>query len=120
MDTVYLEFTAGIDDAGQPEPLVEIGLPVQIARQITVDGRTEVVDDYLGVTIRPSAKPDAEIPGRIVPNTRIVATRAPGVMEHLLGRGDFRLTDPPGRKATAGTADHRASRQRRARNRTEE
>ena len=34
MDTVYLEFTGGFDSEGQPEPLVEIGIPVQISRQV--------------------------------------------------------------------------------------
>lgn len=117
MDTTYLEFTAGLDEHGQPEPLVEIGLPIMVARQLPTG---EVVDDLTAVRIRPSAKPAAEIPGRIVPNTRIVATRSPGVVEHLLSRGDYRLCDPPGRRATERTADHRASRQRRAKNRIEE
>lgn len=116
MDTTYLEFLAGIDDQGCPEPLVEIGLPVRVTRQVG----PEVVDDYQTVRIRPSAKSETEIPGRIVPGTRIVATRSPAVVEHLLGRGDYRLTDPPGTRATQTTADHRAGRQRRAKNRSEE
>lgn len=107
MDTAFLEFTGGIDSHGQPEPLREIGIPVQISRQVGKD----VVDDFVPVTIRPSTKPDDEIPGRIVPDTRVVATKSPGVLEHLLARGDFQLVDPPSTKrATGQTADHRASR----------
>mgnify|MGYP001590262428 CR=1 FL=1 len=114
MDTCYLEFTGGIDDQGQPEPLCSIGIPVQISRQVEGD----VVDDYVPVTISPSAKPGAEIPGRIVPDTRVVATKSSGVVEHLLARGDFQIVDPPTKKTTQTTADHRAS--RRANTRTEE
>lgn len=106
MDTAFLEFTGGIDSHGQPEPLREIGIPVQISRQVGSD----VVDDFVPVTIRPSAKADDEIPGRIVPDTRVVATKSPGVLEHLLQRGDFQLVDPPTKKAASQTADHRASR----------
>lgn len=113
MDTVYLEFTGGYDSDGQPEPLVEIGIPVHIQRQVGKD----VVDDYVGVKIRPSTKADDEIPGRIVPGTRVVATRAPGVMDALLDAG-YVLTDPPTKQSAAKTADHRAS--RRSPKRTEE
>ena len=114
MDTCYLEFTGGIDPNGQPEPLRQIGIPVQVARQVGND----VVDDYVPVTINPSTKTDDEIPGRIVPDTRVVATKSSGVVEHLLARGDFQIVDPPTKKTTQTTADHRAS--RRANTRTEE
>lgn len=116
MDTAYLEFTGGFDDQGQPEPLTSVGLAVTVQRLVGKD----VVDEPVPIAITPSPDPKRDQPGRIVPDTRIVATATPGVIAHLLSRGDFVLVDPPGKNSTEATADHRASRQRRAKNRTEE
>lgn len=116
MDTVFLEFTGGIDDAGHPEPLTSVGLAVKVPTLVKGD----VVDVPVAVALTPSPDSKRDQPGRIVPDTRIVATSVPGVVEHLLSRGDYVLVDPPGSKAAEQTADHRASRQRRAKNRIEE
>lgn len=116
MDTVYLECLVGFDGAGNPEPLREIGLPIMV--QTLVKG--EIVDALDSVKIQPSADTSRDQPGRIVPDTRIVASSDPRVVSALLESGQYALTDPPGAKAAEATADHRASRQRRAKNRIEE
>lgn len=116
MDTVYLECLVGFDDTGNPEPLREIGLPIMVQKLV----KGVVVDDLDSIKIQPSPDPKRDQPGRIVPDTRIVATSDPRVVDALLGSGQYSLTDPPGANAAEATADHRASRQRRAKNRIEE
>lgn len=118
MDTVYLELlpTIGIDSEGLPEPLKEVGLPVTIQRLV----KGEVVETATSIRIQPHADPKRDQPGRIVPDTRIVATSEPRVVQALLESGQYLLTDPPGQKATSGTADHRASRRKRSAHRIEE
>ena len=116
MDTVYLEFLGGFDAEGLPEPLVEIGLNIVVERM----KNGQVVTDIGSVKLKPSADPKHDAPGRIVPDTRTVASSNPRVIDALIGCGQYALTDPPGAKAAEATADHRASRQRRANNRIEE
>lgn len=110
MDTVYLEYICGFDAQGNPEPLREVGLNVVIER---MEGG-EVVTDIGTVRIKPSPDAKLDAPGRIVPDTRTIATSNPRVVEALLDCGQYVLADPPGAKAAETTADHRASRQRQA------
>lgn len=96
MDTVYLEFKVTPDTLnadGTPQELNNIGLPMQIVRKVVVDGKTEIVDDYVSAKILPNAS--AKVPTRIIPGTRIVATSSPAIVQALLDAGGYELVDPP-------------------------
>lgn len=98
MDTVYLEFKVTPDTVypdGTPQELNNIGLPVQVVRKVVVDGKIELVDDFVAVRITQSAS--AKQRTRIIPGTRVVATDSPAVVQALLSFGGYELCDPPSR-----------------------
>lgn len=103
--TVYLRFKETPDTCnpdGTPQELTEIGLPVQITRQVEVDGKKEIVDDFVGFQIKPSASD--KVPHRIIPGTRIVATTSPAIVAALLDAGGYELCDPPGARRARRSA----------------
>ena len=117
--TVYLRFKETPDTVnpdGTPQELNEIGLPMQIVRKVVVDGKSEIVDDFVGLKIRPNAS--EKVPHRIIPGTRIVATNSPAIVQALLDAGGYELCDPPGARRSRTSARKSAPRKRPAARKT--
>ncbi len=79
--------------AGEPGPLVEIGVqipvPVMVGSDVGTETRTAPIQQH------ESLAEAGEIKARIIPGTRIVETTAPAVVNVLISTGHYQQCDPP-------------------------